>query len=581
MKCDKKIMGLLLTTAVLTAGCNNDDKHIANEKLVNVEMACAFSSYKNSSLSRMTSDVITSDETNPRLPRFTHIIPLINNDPANIDVSWKEPVSKENPNSRFYCSNFCNLSVGVNGFLVYGSVANKPATATASVKMYNGSLIEDFPEPIKDINDYQEDVSFSLEQIYPNENVVPDDAQALADLMTDIAKAGDWNNSQDTDVKALFDKFTNNGRPLPGSAVNVRKWIGNIRTSISEIMNEGNSSVLGAVDAMAAEKLEAINSYTYPRNLELPDGAAILRWADVKVGNETVKKFIPQIRSTTLDNINSMARFAYPAPLYYFGVSEIKASDEVVDLLTIYDNAVSDGTGTAWDKVLANQAFNKTTVTPNTKTVVLTKPIQYAVAQLKVNIKALFATLKDAEGRDISVGATSFPLTGIIVCEQRSLDYKFEPKEVQEGSVSDANVLFIYDNQVESNSYLTAQDEWKPGCNTMVFQSYKGEDVNIILEFQNNGTDFNGIDGVIYNGTRFYLIGRVEPALYNLEDPNVNIENKDQVFTKDYITTVNMTVSSLARAYNTPPNLLMSNLEIGVETTPQWEGATPTVIRLD
>ena len=141
-------MGLLLTTAVLTAGCNNDDKHIANEKLVNVEMACAFSSYKNSSLSRMTSDVITSDETNPRLPRFTHIIPLINNDPANIDVSWKEPVNKENPNSRFYCSNFCNLSVGVNGFLVYGSVANKPATATASVKMYNGSLIEDFPEPV-------------------------------------------------------------------------------------------------------------------------------------------------------------------------------------------------------------------------------------------------------------------------------------------------------------------------------------------------------------------------------------------------------------------------------------------------
>ena len=276
-----------------------------------------------------------------------------------------------------------------------------------------------------------------------------------------------------------------------------------------------------------------------------------------------------------------MARFAYPAPLYYFGASEIKASDEVVDLLTTYDNAISDGTCTAWDKVLANQAFNKTTVTPNTKTVVLTKPIQYAVAQLKVNIKALFATLKDAEGRDISVGATSFPLTGIIVCGQRSLDYKFEPKEVQEGSVSDANVLFIYDNQVESNSYLTAQDEWKPGCNTMVFQSYKGEDVNIILEFQNNGTDFNGIDGVIYNGTRFYLIGKVEPALYNLEDPNVNIENKDQVFTKDYITTVNMTVSSLARAYNTPPNLLMSNLEIGVETTPQWEGATPTVIRLD
>lgn len=574
-------MGLLLTTAVLTAGCNNDDKHIANEKLVNVEMACAFSSYKNSSSSRMTSDVISGTESSPRLPKFVHIIPLINNDPANIDVSWKEPVSKENPNSRFYCSNFCNLSVGVNGFLVYGSVANKPATATASVKMYNGSLIEDFPEPIKDINDYQEDVSFSLEQIYTNENVVPDDAQTLADLMTDIAKAGDWNNSQDTDVKALFDKFTNKGKPLPGSAVSLRKWVENIRTSISEILNEGNSSVLGAVDAMAAEKLEAINSYTYPRNLELPDGAAILRWADVKVGNETVKKFIPQIRSTTLDNINSMARFAYPAPLYYFGASEIKTSDEIVDLSTTYNDAVSDVSGTAWDKVLAIQSFNKTSVTPNTKTVVITNPVQYAVALLKVNIKALSAILKDAEGKDVSVNNTTFPLTGIIVCGQHPLDYRFEPKEIQQGTVSEADVKFIYDNQVESDSYLTAQSDWKPGCNTLVFQSYKKDDVNIILEFQNNGADFKGIDGTIYQGTRFYLIGKVDPALYNFEDPNVNIENKDQVFTKDYITTVNMTVSSLARAYNVPPNLLMSNLEIGVETTPQWEGVTPTVIRLE
>jgi len=69
--------------------------------------------------------------------------------------------------------------------------------------------------------------------------------------------------------------------------------------------------------------------------------------------------------------------------------------------------------------------------------------------------------------------------------------------------------------------------------------------------------------------------------LYRTNDPNANSENNKQVFTKDYITTVNMTVSSLARAYNVPPNLLSPNLEIGVETTPEWEGATPTVIRLD
>ena len=115
-----------------------------------------------------------------------------------------------------------------------------------------------------------------------------------------------------------------------------------------------------------------------------------------------------------------------------------------------------------------------------------------------------------------------------------------------------------------------------------MLQSYKNEDVNIILEFENNsGEQFTCIDGIVYPGTRFYLIGKVEASLYNSPDPNVHSENKDQVFTKDYITTVNMTVSSLARAYNVPPNLLSNNLEIGVETTPQWEAATPTIIRLE
>ena len=581
MNSDNKIIGVLLATTILSVGCNNVDENITKDEHVNVKMAYVLSPHHKGNLSRMSSDVIASTETTLRYPRSMRFIPLINNDPAQIDVTWKEPISKENPNSRFYYSNFCSLNIGVNGFLIYGNVASKPATVTASSKMYNGSIIENIPENINDINDYQEDVSFNLEQIYPDISNAPAEAQTLADYMTAIAEAGGWNNSLDSDLKELFNKFTNDGKPLPGSTANLKKWIEAIRTGIHELQNNGYSAVLDAVDAVAAEKLEAMSSYRYPRNLELPDGAAILRWADVKVGDETVKKFVPQIRATTLDNINSMARFTYPAPLYFFGASEIKTSDEIVDLSTTYNDAVSDASGTAWDKVLAIHSFNKTSVTLNTKTVVITNPVQYAVALLKVNIKALSATLKDAEGKDVSVNNTTFPLTGIIVCGQHPLDYRFEPKEIQQGTVSDADVKFIYDNQVESDSYLTAQSDWKPGCNTLVFQSYKKDDVNIILEFQNNGADFKGIDGTIYQGTRFYLIGKVDPALYNFEDPNVNIENKDQVFTKDYITTVNMTVSSLARAYNVPPNLLMSNLEIGVETTPQWEGVTPTVIRLE
>ena len=85
----------------------------------------------------------------------------------------------------------------------------------------------------------------------------------------------------------------------------------------------------------------------------------------------------------------------------------------------------------------------------------------------------------------------------------------------------------------------------------------------------------------VQEGDFVYLIGKVEAARYNPSESNINSENNKQIFTKDYITTVNMTVSSLAKAYNVPPNLLSNNLEIGVETTPQWVAAQPTVIRLE
>jgi hypothetical protein len=113
-----------------------------------------------------------------------------------------------------------------------------------------------------------------------------------------------------------------------------------------------------------------------------------------------------------------------------------------------------------------------------------------------------------------------------------------------------------------------------------VLQSYRGEDVLIILEFENNSsTDFEGVNGTVYRGTRFYLIGKVNALTEEQMDSSK--EETKQVFTKDYITTVKMTVSSLAKAYSVLPSLLNNNLEIGIEATPQWVAATPTVQRLE
>lgn len=576
---------------MLMAGCANDDEYVAQDGPVSVELAYAFTSSVSGNPTRQASEVVT-DATTPRLPYFMRLIPLINAAPQLGDISWEDPVSKESPNSRFYRSRYCSLDIGVNGLLVYGGVVNKavPEGKNANLKMYNGSLLETFPSTITHVTDVQDGISFSLEPIYKasehGENGIPSGAQTLAGYMTAIATTETFYGSTDGTISGFFEKFSNEGKPLPGSAASVKVWIEKFIETIQPTIDDGNTAddietKLTKIKNAALEQITSIGDITatsYPRNLYLPDGAAVLRW------DKNVNKFVPQINTTTLENINSMARFAYPAPLYYYVSSDIKTSDEKVDLETIYNEVVSDETKTAWDKVLANEKFNKTAVTLNTRAVALAHPVQFAVAQLKVNIKAYSATLKDADNNNVTVDGEKFPLKGVVVCDQRPVNYRFEPKEVEQGNISHSDVLFIYDNQVKENCYLRPQTEgvWAEGCSTMVLQSLKDENVNIILEFENkSGEPFSCIDGMVYPDTRFYMIGRVEASLYKTPDQNVNDENRGQVFTKDYITTVNMTVSSLAKAYNVPPNLLSPNLEIGVETTPQWEGATPTVIRLE
>ena len=161
----------------------------------------------------------------------------------------------------------------------------------------------------------------------------------------------------------------------------------------------------------------------------------------------------------------------------------------------------------------------------------------------------------------------NFRLTGIIVGGQRNVDYKFEPV-----SSSDFDVRFVYDSQVGDAFYLKkgSADE----VNTLVLQTNDNEDLNIILEFEYTGSqEFKCLDGTVFPGTRFYLAGEVKAA--DFKACTGDATSQGRVFTQDYITAINITVSSLEKAYNVLPNILSSNLEIGVMTTPQWRSATP------
>jgi hypothetical protein len=207
-------------------------------------------------------------------------------------------------------------------------------------------------------------------------------------------------------------------------------------------------------------------------------------------------------------------------------------------------------------------------------------PLQYGVGQLKVQLMPTSENLKDSKDINRSVGTENFKLTGIIVGGQLPVGFDFRPETVYP-VYSEADMRFIYDSQVNTNGTTDTPFYLSTSANenyiqTLVLQSYTGRSLKLVLEFENNsGQDFYGYNGTVYRGTKFYLVGEVVPTIK--ENPDVH---ENRVFTQDHITTVKVTVTSLAKAYNVLPNLMSPRLEMGLELTPKWVQATTTDVIL-
>ena len=558
---------------MMLTGCSNHDELTSSQaESVTVEMAYALNPTVQTVTTRQAGTVI-GNNTPYRGPENFRLIPMIGDVATLAEVTWQDPVVKTSPQSKFYYSSYCNLPIGVNRCLVYGKPADITETGGVDTQVYNGAINEPFPIFMANAGDL-EDIEFSPVPIYntvginnDNKLVIPTDASTLADYLTEVAKTTGWSASENTAIKELRQKFLNRGNDLPGSAASVKAWLKALADAAQSLKNSGGYSdqettLLTDIKTNATTKADAITStVTYPRSINLPDGAAALRWVE--------SEFKPQMYTTTLDDINTVSRFAYPASLYYFVNSGINTSTEVVDYEAIYANATTDPDKTAWSYVLDNFTAGPT-VEGTTRSVALTNPVQYAVGQLQVNVQASSATLKDNDDHDVDLGTDNFPLKGIIVGGQRPVDYEFKQTEN-----TDTKVKFLYDSQVETCTLSTSS---QLGCQTLVLQSYDGEDVDIVLEFENNNNNltFTGVNGCrVYPHTRFYLVGKI---LAKLEGNIVDDKDK-RVFTKDYITTVNLTVASLKKAYNLLPSLLTGHLELGIEVS-DWMAATPDVVIL-
>lgn len=487
----------------------------------------------------------------------------------------------------FYLYNVFTLVRGINAFLVYAKAGK--AEGVSDDKAYFGSLkLPDLTYP--DLTQ----IRFRPDPIYTGTNP-PAKAQLLADYLTNIAGATgngiSWSNSTDATLKGYFLNFTGqeNGTNLvmAGSSVNVAKHVQSLYDQMNTLVySEGSdekalvAEILDRIknykepynpESFTVEgKLEALEASGYPASLGLPDGAAALQWVE--------HAFVPQTQTTTMASINTITRYCYPPELFYYANSRINTSNEAVN--------ASDYTGaTDWNALLTSKYKNQNAmVTGNTQAIAVQQPLQYAVGRLKMSMKAetTAGKLKDAADKEITLTDTSFPLTGVIICNQHPVGFDFKPV-LEAGAASHADDGFIYDTQVGTN-YLTTTEANIPS--TLVLQSYDAgegennadaEEITIALEFRNNsGQNFKGKGGVIYKGTKFYLIGKITPQ--KKENPE---DFEKRVFTQDYFTTVSTKVETLANAYNVLPDLLGGRLELGVELTTKWIQAETTNVILE
>ena len=611
---------MLMATAVSISGCSSQTETtevpVTPNPVVVEEpepMSLAFASVSNArAMTRLSEDVVQFNNSASYRPISDfHFIALKTEESgttvSNAKIDNQETVDKKDPEtnkpvSRFYHFSYCDMAMGVNGSLVYAKAKDVVKSTEQEKKIYNGCLTE---SPYLSDYVYETDqISFEPVSIYSDAPVgadgIHEDARKLANALTEIARVeyeeAKWSTVNEKNLKSLYARFTNNGYDLAGSAASVRKWIEAVKAAagmwsfLDGTPQEGirKNIIAKATDLLDESKAGNIVSLDYPKNINLPDGAAVLRWADVEEGEgedaHTVKKFVPQLHTTTLDDINSVSRFVYPPALYYYVESDLWTSNSKVTFDQYKDKSKWKGDSNSDANAVQTLFQAGGTITNNTKTVAIADPLQYAVAQLSLKVQVAdgdtYATSlpydDDKEHHQVAYvnGENNyFRLTGVIIGGQRTVGYNFKPV-----NNSDMDVKFVYDSQVPADFWLKQTSDQV--FNTLVLESWEGEDLNVILEFEYTGAkEFKCLNGYVYPGTRFYLVGEIKlstgtPSEGVAEDDKEDVRKR--VFTQDRITSIQMTVSSLEKAYNVLPNIIAKNLEIGVQTTPQWKAAEPS-----
>lgn len=454
------------------------------------------------------------------------------------------------------------LGLGINAFLVYGKAKHVAGSSDAE-----DQLIASYDVSALTTASTANDINFSL---------VPRYTAAAAEETATLTAL----NEITTELLAIsstdYDLLKENVKKMmAGSSASVLAMVEDLWNSSARLDNSrGTTSTDGAGYALRTkimnyfsvtentlgenDELSWNTNPDFPKVANLPDGAVAVKF-------NTGTNLFEYSASITLDgpiDVPARDNYVLPAQLYYRSNTPIGVKDA-----TVFDTP-SNYTGMPWNTVFTNNYGTAGSVAATTRSVVLQKELQYAVADMATQVKVSTATIKDSKGNIVSIPAGGLKVTGILVGDQKNVDFKFQPN----GSTA----YTLYDNTIQDNggndcmAKVSATTYSNPN-HTLVLETAAAARVRVAVEFQNTGSDFYGYQKqLIPAGGKFYLIAELDPAATGATAPG-EYTTLNQVFKQDFTTVVKLNITSLAKAYNVIPDLRAPQLEFGMSVDLKWQ----------
>lgn len=445
-------------------------------------------------------------------------------------------------NYKVYADQF--VPVGTKNFLFYGKAIDNNAEEdiTSMADKFKFGFLRHTGLEESEFNT-PNDIVFSLEQINTSNERQANNAvgKAIVELLASIANttvsgvAAPDNAWKTTTNKVLAPLYKNFIGITTGSSNTLAAILSDLYNSMAFVQSTDPARPLA--DALKA-KIEAACTSTppvsgapaslksdyagYPANIGLPDGAARIRWNVTGLNPNT---FVDISGNYWIGNRFDNTKYAYPAALWYYVSTPLKASTEKES--PEYDNAGN------WEGVISSVYSGAAEeVQSNTQSVALQLPVQYGVGRLETRITMPAGVFYDGRGEEVTIG-DGYTLKGMLIGGQCSVGYDFATK-------GDEN-LTIYDNVMASSTIIAKPNSTTATPNqTLALQTKANQTVYAALELINGGEAFMGADGIIPAGGTFYLTAKLDPTTAS----NYASGTLDKIFMQDHVTKLTVTIKN-------------------------------------